>query len=209
VKNTLKEGLPAAVVELLDASGTTVLETTNPDSNGFYEFVNLEPGDYIVREINPPDYPDDIRDEDEMPDGDAGDTDSNVDNLISVTLNPGEMDEGNNFVDAAAPAGTPTVSPTKAPTAAAVVPTKAPVAPTRSPTPILKGCIKGAVIDDRTGKGLQGASIKLLDSSDNVIMTTSTDVNGDYEFADVLEGKLVAPLYSKPRILTVMAFTSL
>ena len=187
VTNTSGAGLPAAVVELLDSSGT-VIETTNPDSNGFYEFVNLEPGDYIVREINDPDYPIDISDQDEMPDGDAGDSDSTVDNLIVVSLIAGEVDEGNDFVDAAAPTGTPTGSPTKAPTAAAVVTGSPTSSPTSSPTPVLKGCIKGTVTDDRTGDGLEGATIKLLDSSNNVIMTTSTDANGDYEFTDVPEG---------------------
>ena len=125
---------------------------------------------------------------DEDPDGDAGDTDSTVDNLIAVTLTPGEVDEENNFVDAAPPTGTPTGSPTKAPTAAAVVTGSPTSSPTSSPTPMLKGCIKGAVTDDRTGEGLEGATIKLLDSSDNEIMTTSTDANGNYEFTDVPEG---------------------
>ena len=132
--------------------------------------------------------PSDISDQDEDPDGDAGDTDSTVDNRIVVTLTPGEVDEENNFVDAAPPTGTPTGSPTKAPTAAAVVTGSPTSSPTSSPTPMLKGCIKGAVTDDRTGEGLEGATIKLLDSSDNEIMTTSTDANGNYEFTDVPEG---------------------
>ena len=185
VKNTLEEGLPAAVVELLDASGTTVIETTNPDSNGFYEFVNLEPGDYIVREINPPDYPDDISDQDEMPDGDAGDTDSTVDNRIVVSLNPGEVDEGNNFVDAAAPTFAPTLAPVGQGTPSQLqtaMPSKSPVSEVPE-----TGKVTGIIFEDTNGNGMQdpdedgipGVEVVITDSNGDP-QTVTTDSNGEY-----------------------------
>jgi hypothetical protein len=63
-------------------------------------------------------------------DGDIGDTDKKVDNLISVTLTDGEEDTGNDFVDGHTPTPKPTPKP---PTK---LPTRAPtVLPKASPTP--------------------------------------------------------------------------
>ncbi len=72
--------------------------TTTTDSNGEYSFPNLEPGDYLVTTTDPTNGQS-VSDEDESNDGDAGDTDTTVDNTIAVTVTPGESDEDNDFVD--------------------------------------------------------------------------------------------------------------
>jgi protocatechuate 3,4-dioxygenase beta subunit len=80
-------------------SGVTVVKTTATDANGAYSFSGVEPGNYTVKETNPAGYPLDVSDYDTSNDGDVSDTNKVVDNLIGVTLNPGEKDGGNDFVD--------------------------------------------------------------------------------------------------------------
>jgi hypothetical protein len=112
-----------------------VVGTTKTDSNGKYEFAGLPPGDYVVRETNRLDFPINVSDQDNSNDGDGGDSDKAVDNLIAVTLTDGEKDRDNDFVDDRTPTASPTRSPTKSPTPP---PTPPPTRkPTRAPTPPL------------------------------------------------------------------------
>ncbi|MDJ0518938.1 MAG: carboxypeptidase regulatory-like domain-containing protein, partial [Trichodesmium sp. MO_231.B1] len=84
--------LQNVTVELLDDQGT-VIRTTTTDTDGNYEFTDLEAGDYTVRQVNLAGY------------SDVSDTDPPNDNLISVTL-PGDVDStGNDFVDEQIPFG--------------------------------------------------------------------------------------------------------
>jgi hypothetical protein len=120
------------LLELLNNSDI-VVGTTKTDANGKYEFAGLPPGNYVVKETNPLDFPIDVSDQDNSNDGDGGDSDKAVDNLIAVTLTDGEEDKDNDFVDDRAPTASPTRSPTKAPTPP---PTPSPTKkPTRAPTP--------------------------------------------------------------------------
>ncbi|QDU89881.1 Serine-aspartate repeat-containing protein D precursor [Pirellulimonas nuda] len=51
-----EEPIPGVTVELLDAEGNPTGRTTTTDANGFYEFRELQPGKYGVREFQPADY---------------------------------------------------------------------------------------------------------------------------------------------------------
>jgi protocatechuate 3,4-dioxygenase beta subunit len=85
------------VIQLLDENGA-VIATDTTDADGNYLFDSLPAGTYTVNEIDPDGYAS-VRDEDLSDDGDLiPNTDGN-DNLIPVTLTPGEDDEDNNFVD--------------------------------------------------------------------------------------------------------------
>ena len=81
------------------SQGTVVVATTLTDSNGLYEFTNLEPGSYTLTETNPVGYDKNISDGDTSPDGDSTDSDLTPDNKISVVLQPSEIDKNNDFVD--------------------------------------------------------------------------------------------------------------
>ncbi|MBN9518394.1 carboxypeptidase regulatory-like domain-containing protein, partial [bacterium] len=48
-QDTSEPGVPGVTVKLLDATGTTVLQTTTTDATGFYEFAGLPPGAYSVQ----------------------------------------------------------------------------------------------------------------------------------------------------------------
>jgi uncharacterized repeat protein (TIGR01451 family) len=48
-------GIPAATVLLFDASGNKLAETTT-DANGYYEFSDLNPGDYFVQFVLPAEF---------------------------------------------------------------------------------------------------------------------------------------------------------
>ena len=74
--------LANATVTLVYPNGTTTVVVTGPD--GVFVFTGLEPGNYTVKETNPPDYPDDV----------------SV-NEIVVNLTPGKTDDKNTFVDTA------------------------------------------------------------------------------------------------------------
>jgi hypothetical protein len=62
-------------------------------------FKSVDPGNYVVTESNPLEYPSNVKDQDSTDDGDSGNQDSTVDNSISVTLGKSENDTGNDFVD--------------------------------------------------------------------------------------------------------------
>jgi hypothetical protein len=73
---------------LLLKNNTDAIATTKTNVNGFYSFSNVEPGDYSVIEINPTKFPSSLSDKDNSPDGDAGDSDTVVDDTIHVTIKP-------------------------------------------------------------------------------------------------------------------------
>ena len=89
-------GLASVTLEL--EQGGTVVQTTLTDDSGEYCF-DVDPGNYTVVETNLDSYPIDVSDLDAEPDGDANDGDTSVDNRIEVSVELGETDSGNNFVD--------------------------------------------------------------------------------------------------------------
>jgi uncharacterized surface anchored protein len=98
VKDDKGDPLPDVTITLLKPDGS-VVKTTATDTNGFYVFSEVEPGTYDIKETNLPAYPLDVSDYDGSDDTDPSDSDRSVDNLIGVTLKPGEKDTDNNFVD--------------------------------------------------------------------------------------------------------------
>jgi len=91
--NTPLEGVE---VTLLDENGDEV-GTVTSDESGDYTFEGVEPGDYTLVESDPDGYFD-VSDQDETPE-DATDGDPTVDDTIDVTVDAGEDDEDNNFVE--------------------------------------------------------------------------------------------------------------
>ena len=87
--------LSGVTVTLRNSSdGSTI--TTTTDSNGNYSFSDVAPGNYTVEETNPSDYIDVSENEG----GDDNDNANNgITNSIAVTVDSGESDTGNDFVD--------------------------------------------------------------------------------------------------------------
>ena len=102
--------LAGVTVELLDGNGDPIDSdpgtpgvqptTTTTDANGDYSFNNVSPGDYQVEETNPVGFQDVSEADGEFDGGDDTDGgDNGIVNNIPVVLDPGENDEGNDFVD--------------------------------------------------------------------------------------------------------------
>lgn len=94
--------LSGIVLNLLDSSGNPVLDgngnaiTTTTDANGDYLFDSVPAGEYQVQEVQPVGY----NDQSEVDGGDDGDNaDNGIVNNIPVTVDPGETDSGNDFVE--------------------------------------------------------------------------------------------------------------
>ena len=93
--------LADVTVDLLDANNDVVLTTTT-DDEGNYEFANLLAGDYSVRQTNLTGYGDvnEVDSNQTAPlDTEAEARDANNDNILAVSLAPGEADDGNDFID--------------------------------------------------------------------------------------------------------------
>jgi len=87
-------GLAGVMMELLDANGDGLGIYATTDSNGFYQFENLAPGTYGVRQAAQPDGWFDGLDSA----GNAGGTAHNPgDKITSVSLNPGQNATNYNF----------------------------------------------------------------------------------------------------------------
>ncbi|NRA11889.1 MAG: hypothetical protein HRT57_08040 [Crocinitomicaceae bacterium] len=93
-------GLPIQNVEIIleDADPVTPNLVAYTDQNGYYEFNELLQGEYTLTQTQPAGFVS-LSDYDNELDGDVHDTISPVDNQIGVTLEPGEDDNQNNFVE--------------------------------------------------------------------------------------------------------------
>ncbi|PHN02336.1 DUF7507 domain-containing protein [Flavilitoribacter nigricans] len=162
------DGIAGVVIELwedTDGDGTPDSNTgltATTDANGDYLFPNVDNGDYVVIEQQPADYTT-VSDGDATPD--AGGDQANVsttDNLIPVSVAPGEADADNDFADAGNPGS---ISGTV--------------------TDENGDGIAGVVIElweDTDGNGTPDT---------NTGLTATTDANGDYLFPNVDNGDYV------------------
>jgi len=97
--------VPLFLIEDLDADGVVdggerVFLTTSTDENGYYEFMDVPQGCYIIVELQPSGLFD-VSDKDVTNPGDqdVDGTNDPTDNLIPVCVGPGEFDDGNDFVE--------------------------------------------------------------------------------------------------------------
>lgn len=74
------------VIQLCDEHGS-IVASTETSTLGEYEFADLRPGTFVVKQINLPGFKD------------AGDVDGGDPNRISVTLTRNQVSTGHNFVD--------------------------------------------------------------------------------------------------------------
>jgi hypothetical protein len=152
-------GIPGVTVNLYDSSDNLVA-TTVTDGNGYYEFTDLEPGDYYVEIIAPAGYFFTLRNAGSDTGLDS-DPDPATGRTVAITLEPGENDLtwdaglyrraslGNFFWED----------------------------------------LDGDGIQDPGEPGIPGVTVNLYDSSDNLVATTVTDGSGYYEFTDLEPGK--------------------
>ena len=124
----------------------TIVDTQLTDGNGDYSFDDLPAGEYIVVETNPAGLID-LSDQDDSNDGDTADSDTTVDNEIGVTLDPGEIDADNNFVD---------------------------VLPFGSIGDFVWNDTDGDGVQDAGEEGINGVTVNLLDAGGSVIATVTT-----------------------------------
>jgi len=146
-------------IRLLNSIGD-LIATTHTDSNGSYRFEDIEPDTYTLVEQQPSGMVS-VSESEGGDDQDSGDTTRN--NRIAVTLDIGEADSGNDFVEE------------------------------RGITIGDRVWIdeNGDGIQDATEvetTGIDGIIVKLYDDHDTLIATTHTDSDGEYLFENYPEG---------------------
>jgi protocatechuate 3,4-dioxygenase beta subunit len=155
---TSEAGIGNVVLKLLDAAGNDTGLRATTNSAGYYEFTNLRAGTYSVVELHPAGWLDGI----DTPGNLAGVADASPggDRISQITIHWGETGIEYNFGE------------------------------------LLPGSIRGRVhADDGPDCNfddphhmLEGVRIDLLDSSGNVIATTLTNADGEYEFTGLVPG---------------------
>ena len=159
VQDSGEEGIEGVVIQLFDASGNVIAETTT-DANGDYCFEDLAPGEYKIRELQPDNFDDGI------------DTVGNVDGVTNgehgndefcvITLDGGDEGVEYNFgeIRLAEIAGFVRVDNDG-------------------------DKIFGT---DPTDRPIEGVTLELLDQDGNVLATTETAADGSYSFGGLLPG---------------------
>ena len=179
--DAVESGVQGVVVNLLDGTGAAVSDgaggfvTTSTDVNGFYQFNDLTPGNsYQVEFVAPTGQEFTTRDAgvDDSVDSDA---DTTTGRSQVVTLGDGE---NNSTIDAGL-IDTPVVPPVLASLGDRV----------------FFDANGDGVFDDAVESGVQGVVVNLLDGTGAAVsdgaggfVTTSTDVNGFYQFNDLTPG---------------------
>ena len=165
--DTPQQGVTVELYEV-DGAGNPVgdpIATTVTASDGSYSFDNVSPGDYMVIEVQPAGL-EDVSDSDETPE-DSNDGSTPVDNQIPVTVQPGEADDDNNFVDVNQAGISGNVSEDTNADGAGDIP------------------IQGVVLElfaDTNGDGQPDGS---------AVQMTTTDSSGNYSFTDLMPGDYV------------------
>jgi uncharacterized repeat protein (TIGR01451 family) len=160
-------GIGAVTVNLLDAGGN-VLDTTTTDANGFYEFVDLTPGDYAIQVVVPAGYV--------VSPIDQGTDDTADSDLDPITLQTPVTSLSSGEDDPTWDAG---------------------LYETTSLGDFVWHDLDANGVQDAGELGIEAVTVNLLDASGNVLDTTTTDANGFYRFDDLLPGsyqvQLVVP----------------
>jgi protocatechuate 3,4-dioxygenase beta subunit len=152
-------------VELLDgngnATGITTTTSTDPTKLGFYEFRNLTPGTYGVREVQPNGWLDGKDTAGDHGGVAASETTGRVDRITGAVLNYGDHGLNYNFGE--------------------LLP--------GSITGIVEAHHDADCnFDEPPEVTLQGVQIDLLDGNGNFIRSTTTDTNGRYTFDGLVPG---------------------
>ena len=149
-------GVPNVTVNLLNANNQ-IVATTVTDANGNYAFNNLVPGvKYSVQEILPANY----YAESATP-GDAGGTATDAEDIVGLTLAPGQASMCYDFY----------------------------IVPPASLTGRVMINLTGLSCDETwTLPGVPNVTVNLLNASNQIVATTVTDANGDYAFNNLQPG---------------------
>ncbi|MEZ4707418.1 MAG: SdrD B-like domain-containing protein [Caldilineaceae bacterium] len=154
-------GVVSVTVELLDSTGL-VIDTTETDATGFYNFTNLVPGDYSVRFTPPAGYVISPQDQGDQTDGGAADSDADpvTGETVQTTLTSGEND----------------------PTWDAGLYQPAAIGDYVWYDDNADG------VQDPGETGVVSVTVELLDSTGAVIDTMETDATGYYSFTNLVPG---------------------
>ncbi|MDD2669535.1 SdrD B-like domain-containing protein, partial [Zoogloea sp.] len=167
VQDAGEAGLAGVTVKLLNSVGS-VVSTTTTDTNGNYLFNNLVPGDYSAQVVAPTGYFVSAKDQGGN-DAIDSDIDPTTGKTITTTLAAGEADLSWD----------------------AGLYQKASIG-----DKVWADCNNNG-IQDGTEAGVCGVTVKLLDASGTVVATALTDINGNYQFKDLMPGsyavQVVAP----------------
>ncbi|MEL6656096.1 MAG: SdrD B-like domain-containing protein [Bacteroidota bacterium] len=161
IQDAGEPGIEGVTVMLLDGDGN-MLDQTTTDANGFYEFTDLTPGDYIVKFTAPAGF-------DPSPANQGGDdtVDSDADETTGetgvITLESGDNDPTNDagFYQPA------------------------------SLGDFVWEDLDADGIQDAGEPGIEGVTVMLLDGDGNMLDQTTTDANGFYEFTDLVPGDYI------------------
>ncbi len=159
-----EEGIGGVVVELLDENGVptgvTTVTSTAEGSVGYYEFTNLAPGTYGVRELQPAGWIDGIDTPGTRGGTAASESNGRVDRITGATLRFGDAAQEYNFGElrAASIAGR------------------------------VHASTDGDCGFDDPEILLEGVQVDLLDELGNTIATTFTNAEGEYSFNNLVPG---------------------
>jgi protocatechuate 3,4-dioxygenase beta subunit len=166
IQDAGESGVAGVTVTLYAADGTTVLATTTTDALGNYIFTGLDAGSYIVGFSNLP----------------AGFTVS-PENADAQGING----EDNSDVNAGT-LRTPTIVLTTGEDKMSVDMGIVPPVGTASLGNFVWYDLDGDGIQDANEPGMQGITVTLYDGAGNIVATTTTDANGEYQFVGLAPG---------------------
>jgi hypothetical protein len=152
-------GLRNITVELLNSTGKSVLETTQTNSQGYYSFTNLTPGQYVVEFISPCGY---VFTTEGVGSNAAINSSANpkTGQTSAISLASGETDNDVNagLYQPASVCGTVYVD------------------------------YNNDGHDDCGDPGLTGITVELLNSSGQIVQSTTTGCSGTYSFSNLAPG---------------------
>ena len=100
-----EEGIEGVLIRLFEDSepdgvpdGTVAIDSAYTNAQGHYIMTDIDPGNYVLQEVQPDDYVS-VMDIDQSGDFDEVSNVNPTDDLIPVTVEPGDDDEDNDFIE--------------------------------------------------------------------------------------------------------------
>ncbi|QDV58092.1 MSCRAMM family protein [Rosistilla oblonga] len=159
IRDSGEEAIPGALVELIDSTGA-VVASRQTDANGFYQFDNLLPGEYTLRETTPAGYLDGLDTAGTVAGSTVGRADNPGDRILAINLRQGQVGVEYNFGE---------------------------LKPGTISGRIHVDTDGDCEIDPDELR-LEGVVVELYDDAGNFLMQTTTNSQGEYEFINLAPG---------------------